>query len=45
VREQLLTHLPMQDVEAVFKTVVSWGRFAELVGFDAGQQVLYLDQT
>jgi NitT/TauT family transport system ATP-binding protein len=42
VREELAVRLPMQDVEAVFKTAVGWGRFAEMLEYDAGGEVLSL---
>jgi NitT/TauT family transport system ATP-binding protein len=43
VHEELVMHLPTQDVEAMFKTVVAWGRFAELFGFSNETNELYLD--
>jgi NitT/TauT family transport system ATP-binding protein len=44
VQEELVVRLPTQDIEQLFKTVVHWGRFAELFGYDADAQVLYLDE-
>jgi NitT/TauT family transport system ATP-binding protein len=43
VQEELIMHLPTQDVEAMFKTVVAWGRFAELFGYSTESSELYLD--
>jgi NitT/TauT family transport system ATP-binding protein len=43
VHEELVMHLPTQDVEAMFKTVVAWGRFAELFGYSNESNELYLD--
>ena len=40
--EELAMHLPTQDTEALFDTIVRWGRFAELVSFDVGDGVLSL---
>jgi NitT/TauT family transport system ATP-binding protein len=44
VHEELVMHLPTQDVEAMFKTVVTWGRFAELFGFSTETDEIYLDE-
>ena len=43
VLEELAIRLPTQDAEATFKTVVMWGRFAELFGFSPETEYLYLD--
>jgi NitT/TauT family transport system ATP-binding protein len=43
VHEELVMHLPTQDVEKMFKTVVAWGRFAELFGYSTEKDQLYLD--
>lgn len=32
-----------EDAEVLFKTVVDWGRFAEIIGYDTKGEVLYLD--
>jgi NitT/TauT family transport system ATP-binding protein len=37
-------HLPAEDSEALLKTVIDWGRYAELVGYRPDDQELYLDQ-
>jgi hypothetical protein len=37
-------HLPAEDSEALLKTVIDWGRYAELLGYSPDDQELYLDQ-
>ena len=37
-------HLPAEDSEAVLKTVIDWGRYAELLGYSPDDQELYLDR-
>lgn len=32
-----------EDSEKLFKTVVDWGRFAELIGYDPEEEIVYLD--
>lgn len=44
VMEELAIRLPTQDAEKLFETIVAWGRYAELFGYDPEQQILYLDQ-
>lgn len=44
VMEELAIRLPTQDVEKLFETIIAWGRYAELFGYDPEQQMLYLDQ-
>jgi len=34
VRDMLATHLPADDIPALFETVVNWGRYAELFEYD-----------
>ena len=38
-------HLPAEDSEALLKTVIDWGRYTELIGYNPDDQQLYLDQT
>jgi NitT/TauT family transport system ATP-binding protein len=45
VEEELAIRLPTEETESVFKTVVGWGRFAELFGYSPDTQMLYLDQA
>jgi NitT/TauT family transport system ATP-binding protein len=44
VMEELAIRLPTQDAEKLFETIVAWGRYAELFGYDPEQHILYLDQ-
>jgi NitT/TauT family transport system ATP-binding protein len=44
VEEELIMRLPTEDIGQLFETLVSWGRFAELFGYSAEDQTLYLDQ-
>jgi NitT/TauT family transport system ATP-binding protein len=44
VTEEFAMRLPTQDPEAMFATVVGWGRYAELFGFSPETEMLYLDQ-
>jgi len=37
-------YLPAEDSEALLKTVIDWGRYAELIGYNVVDQELYLDQ-
>ena len=38
-------HLPAENSEALLKTVIDWGRYAELLGFSPDDEQLYLDQA
>jgi len=38
-------HLPSEDPESVLKTVIDWGRYAELIGYNPDDQQVYLDQV
>lgn len=38
-------YLPAEDSEALLKTVIDWGRYAELLGYNPDDQKLYLDQV
>ncbi len=44
VLDELSCFLPHEDIEALFKTVVNWGRFAELLGYNPDTETLYLDE-
>ena len=37
-------YLPAEYSEALLKTVIDWGRYAELIGYNVEDQELYLDQ-
>ena len=43
VQEELAMRLPTQDTEALFKTIVSWGRFSELFGYSTETETLHLE--
>jgi len=43
--EMFAIHLPAEDHEALLKTVIDWGRYAELIGYSPDDQQLYLDQV
>ena len=38
-------YLPAEDSEALLKTVIDWGRYAELIGYNVEDQELYLDKV
>ena len=44
VLEHLGMLLPNEDPERLFNTIVSWGRFAELFGYNKDEDRFYLDQ-
>jgi NitT/TauT family transport system ATP-binding protein len=44
VLEQLVIWLPDENPETMFKTIVNWGRYAELFGYDADEELLSIDQ-
>jgi NitT/TauT family transport system ATP-binding protein len=43
IEEELCVRLTTEDVDKVFTTIVGWGRFAELFGYDSRSEELYLD--
>jgi NitT/TauT family transport system ATP-binding protein len=43
IEEELVMRLTAEDVTKVFDTIVGWGRFAELFGYDSTTEELYLD--
>jgi NitT/TauT family transport system ATP-binding protein len=43
VMEELAIRLPTQDTEALFKTIVGWGRFAELFTYSQDSETLSLE--
>jgi len=43
VEEELAVRLTTEDVEKVFNTIVGWGRFGELFGYDASSEELSID--
>jgi NitT/TauT family transport system ATP-binding protein len=44
VLEHLAMLLPSESPERVFSTIVNWGRFAELFGYNKDSDCFYLDQ-
>lgn len=44
VLEHLAMLLPNEDPERLFSTIVNWGRFAELFGYNKDDDRFYLDQ-
>ncbi|HWE03452.1 MAG TPA: nitrate/sulfonate/bicarbonate ABC transporter ATP-binding protein [Tepidisphaeraceae bacterium] len=44
VQEELVIRLPTEDVDAMTRTIIAWGRFAELLGYSADTEEIYLDQ-
>ena len=44
VLEHLAMLLPNESPEKVFSTIVNWGRFAELFGYNKDEDRFYLDQ-
>jgi len=44
VLEALRRWLPHENIDDLFKTVVNWGRFAELFGYNSDTRILYLDE-
>ncbi|HET6250391.1 MAG TPA: nitrate/sulfonate/bicarbonate ABC transporter ATP-binding protein [Tepidisphaeraceae bacterium] len=43
VQEELVMRLPTEDVEPLSKRIISWGRFAELLGYSSETEEIYLD--
>jgi len=41
--EELAVWLPTERPQTMFKTIVRWGRYAELFGYNADERKLYLD--
>jgi NitT/TauT family transport system ATP-binding protein len=44
IEEELAVRLTTEDIEKVFTTIVGWGRFGEIFGYDATSEELYLDE-
>ena len=45
IEEELLAmHLPDEPYEALFETIVGWGRYGELLGYDPDDTGVYLDR-
>jgi NitT/TauT family transport system ATP-binding protein len=44
VQEELAVRLTSEDIEKLFRTLVGWGRFAELIGYSPETGTVFLDQ-
>jgi NitT/TauT family transport system ATP-binding protein len=44
ITEQLILALPGEDPGALLQTVISWGRYGELIGYDPNHDWVYLDE-
>ncbi len=44
ILEQVAILLPNEDPERLFQTMVGWGRYGELLGYNAYNRALYLDR-
>jgi NitT/TauT family transport system ATP-binding protein len=43
ILEELAVWLPDENPETMFKTIVNWGRYAELFAYDADEEILSID--
>ncbi len=43
VQEELAMHLPNEPQDELLKTIIGWGRYGELLGFDSAAKMIYLD--
>ncbi len=43
-RELFEVHLPEEDAENLVHTIIEWGRYAELIGYNLDTEEVYLDQ-
>ncbi|MEP7234392.1 MAG: nitrate/sulfonate/bicarbonate ABC transporter ATP-binding protein [Ignavibacteriota bacterium] len=41
--EDYAARMPYEDSEAVLDTIIDWGRYAELIGYNSKEEVVYLD--
>lgn len=44
ILEELARLYPHENAEVLFKSIVNWGRYAELLGYNPDTQTLYLDE-
>ena len=44
VMEDLVMHLPYEPMQQLFDTLIAWGRYGELLGYDSDADVVYLDR-
>ena len=43
IEEELAMYVPTEPTEALFETIVRWGRYGELLGYDPETREVYLD--
>lgn len=43
--DELALLLPTENPDRIFRTLVSWGRYAELLGYNAREKTVYLDKV
>ena len=43
IQEDLAMHLPNEPNQQLFDTVIAWGRYGELLGYDPATEMVYLD--
>jgi NitT/TauT family transport system ATP-binding protein len=43
LQEDFVLHLPDEDPEVLFETLVAWGRYGELIGYEPEARQVYLD--
>lgn len=43
IEEELAMHLPGEPTDRLFETIISWGRYGELLGYDPDTREVYLD--
>jgi NitT/TauT family transport system ATP-binding protein len=43
IEEELAVRLTTEDVDKAFNTIVGWGRMAEIYGYDASSEELFID--
>lgn len=41
--DELILLLPTENPDRIFRTLISWGRYAELFGYNAKEKIVYLD--
>ncbi len=41
--EIIAIHFPNEEPDTLFNTLVDWGRYAELFGYDSDEEIFYLD--
>jgi NitT/TauT family transport system ATP-binding protein len=44
ILEDLVMQLPYEPMQQLFDTLIAWGRYGELLGYDSDAEVVYLDR-